>query len=1801
MADGKKISELTETNSLTDNDEFLVVNKEITNGTNAGSGGQTSIIKFSDLKTQIGSQGEKGDDGLAGPDGKNAYDLWLDEGNTGSLTDFFDSFKGQDGTAGAPGPAGADGVDGAQGPAGPAGDSGFTMDNDGKLTLGDANVGIGNFSGASPEATMHIRHATPTVRLTDVASPGTSDYLITNDNDKLTIGTDPGGDVMTFSGPNVGIGNSAPDHILTISSEGNHGGLRMVGSAGNDNHIRYDYPSSQTKYWLAGCDSTGSLANDFLIWNSERDKVDFIANHDTGYVGIGGAMSPIAKMHVLGSTAIEAGRLDFYPNEETGTYVEIVNRGKMLDNKTGGAGNAKGIKFWADSGQGNPDVTIEPNILRVDGTVEATNFTLDGKAFSSTDLKGPAGPTGPAGTSGTNGTDGSDGEDGNSNAHLDLQYSSNISIDADGQGMSKVGGSNGWNAHVYSNVSYNSGCVLGFIPNVKNNPTMLGINTDPGTNTNWNTLDHAWYIQGDGNCSIYESGSKIGSTIGSFAVGDVFTITYDNNVVRYFQKGVLKRSVTIGSGKTFHFDSSFHNTASTRVTRMVSFAPMGAVGTKGDKGDKGDRGLTGPTGTVGASGPAGPQGVQGQSGQPVEVTSPVSRWDASSWSTGGTLNAIIGDKPIYLGGEEGNFGESSTIRMDGSRGKVFNLPPRGKRRSGNGNFIQAGDVHDNIFMSGNFTISMWVRPRAYLTTTGSASNLKSSPGAYMSKWYTQNTNGTNNSFIIYSNGQFYSAYSHSSTFQNTSDYPKLNEWTHLSYVLSGGNLTVYKNGKQVPLKFNLLSSAGNKTPKHLFNNSSYPLEVGSIRRNGGYTLDGMVDDIRIFDKPLSAGEVWFTYNGVGGGGLVGPQGPQGTKGATGSSGPRGQAGPTGPRGIPGPAGSNGNVGPTGPKGATGAKGDKGDSGTSHVVNYASNRNWGIGNNVALGASEPASGGNFTSNGAASENNIHWDIGPFGRRTKIWKARNNDTASNADGGWNKGIVGLDPNKGYMSVTYVRRVGSITSGSFYHGCGQGKITKNLNGTVNGNPYFNAFGISLLPKDVWCVSIGYIRAANDNSTAKGNGGVYRLDTGEKLETNRDIDYKMVGTTQTHRTYLYYSTNRAASLDWALPGFYEVASDSPTLSDLLGKVGDSAQSTNYAVTSSSYSPATMGDANFMSTLQSQGQLIYIEDLIADPSIITKIGAAELNNVGMVVRDPAKLSKLNGTTRTPYYYQSSPFLKRNYYLQLGTSGLTHTYNGSHPFKSHNLYIKSWTSSYKYLVATSGMAGVAGAAGATGPRGPAGPAGPMPNISDIQGQQFGVLKTKKLDMNGTVELDKSSGDSHSITFNKGANVRSNSSGQMHYRSTNGTHVFTTTGNGPATISAHTINAAKVTLSAVDFNGTTTTFKGTSNWGSTTIDGMGVKAWKGNGMYVHRADNKMYAQWTMDGLGSTRFDVHAHTGAGATKDWKKYIFDNRLMIDTNQVHGSLHSTIRTHRENTDKQPNSLHILANHGDLLLEANNIRAGVNQQATVGGHGSIIFRAHGVPVVGHVVDSTNSNSVAYKKQRGDYIYGATTGANAYNRYRQKHFHGNSRSSVGMKLIGGALIPTYGTVDLGAPINAHRFDTLWCRNAPDVYSDRRAKKNIVESDLGLDFINKLKPVSYKYKDNKILVEKPLETDGSADKEDREEMKVDTVNETHGRTHYGMIAQDVEKVLDGKDFGGFVNPNYSLEDGTEGKGELHMSLRYEEFISPMIKSIQEVDKKVNTIKMNGNDSEMNEIRKTQKDILKAIVRLTNRIDNIEKKK
>ena len=89
-----------------------------------------------------------------------------------------------------------------------------------------------------------------------------------------------------------------------------------------------------------------------------------------------------------------------------------------------------------------------------------------------------------------------------------------------------------------------------------------------------------------------------------------------------------------------------------------------------------------------------------------------------------------------------------------------------------------------------------------------------------------------------------------------------------------------------------------------------------------------------------------------------------------------------------------------------------------------------------------------------------------------------------------------------------------------------------------------------------------------------------------------------------------------------------------------------------------------------------------------------------------------------------------------------------------------------------------------------------------------------------------------------------------------------------------------------------------------------------------------------------------------------------------------------------------------------------------------------------------------------------------------------------------------------------------------ITSDRKWKENIKDSDLGLEFITKLKPVSYLRK-----------------------------NDESKRTEYGFIAQDVEEVL--------------KETGSENSGIIskddngNYEMRYNDLFAPMVKAIQEL--------------------------------------------
>jgi hypothetical protein len=75
-------------------------------------------------------------------------------------------------------------------------------------------------------------------------------------------------------------------------------------------------------------------------------------------------------------------------------------------------------------------------------------------------------------------------------------------------------------------------------------------------------------------------------------------------------------------------------------------------------------------------------------------------------------------------------------------------------------------------------------------------------------------------------------------------------WYHVAGVVDGENRSLYINGQ-------LDTSAGN--PVAISTNIVAPIIIGRAG-GGGYYFPGIIDDVRIYDKPLSAGEISILAN-----------------------------------------------------------------------------------------------------------------------------------------------------------------------------------------------------------------------------------------------------------------------------------------------------------------------------------------------------------------------------------------------------------------------------------------------------------------------------------------------------------------------------------------------------------------------------------------------------------------------------------------------------------------------------------------------------------------------------------------------------------------------------------------------------------------------------------------------------------------------------------------------------------------------------------------------------------------------------
>lgn len=150
---------------------------------------------------------------------------------------------------------------------------------------------------------------------------------------------------------------------------------------------------------------------------------------------------------------------------------------------------------------------------------------------------------------------------------------------------------------------------------------------------------------------------------------------------------------------------------------------------------------------------------------------------------------------------------------------------------------------------------------------------------------------------------------------------------------------------------------------------------------------------------------------------------------------------------------------------------------------------------------------------------------------------------------------------------------------------------------------------------------------------------------------------------------------------------------------------------------------------------------------------------------------------------------------------------------------------------------------------------------------------------------------------------------------------------------------------------------------------------------------------------------------------------------------------------------------------------------------------------------------------------------------------GTGMTAIGYNFTAQAALTT-GDIQLGD----YTGDNVYCWSVIQGSSDRRLKRDIQDLKQGLSFINELRPVQYKFKDR--------ENEGR--KQSRK----------HVREHYGLIAQEVKDVLDKRDldFGGYVDLGHD-----KGDQDAMKSIRYEEFISPLIKAVQELSLQVDSLK------------------------------------
>ncbi len=160
-----------------------------------------------------------------------------------------------------------------------------------------------------------------------------------------------------------------------------------------------------------------------------------------------------------------------------------------------------------------------------------------------------------------------------------------------------------------------------------------------------------------------------------------------------------------------------------------------------------------------------------------------------------------------------------------------------------------------------------------------------------------------------------------------------------------------------------------------------------------------------------------------------------------------------------------------------------------------------------------------------------------------------------------------------------------------------------------------------------------------------------------------------------------------------------------------------------------------------------------------------------------------------------------------------------------------------------------------------------------------------------------------------------------------------------------------------------------------------------------------------------------------------------------------------------------------------------------------------------------------------------------------------------------------------------RWSSVWAANGTIQTSDAREKVDVQPTPLGLDFIERLRPVAYRwrvggYVDEPVIEERQVQVgvdaEGNPVYETERHARPNPVPVAGKRLHHGLIAQEVKAVLDElgvEDFGGWVLTDPADPDSQQ-------ALRYDQFVAPLIRAVQELSERLKRLEQQTRNNRRN---------------------------